>query len=277
MEIRTDLAKEAIQSSGITDINGITEQNRRYKDVDINEVDIKTDDASNRVNKPKGRYITVSVTSFLAPNERETDETEAIAEVLTELIPNGKILVAGLGNTDITPDAIGPIAVSNVFATRHISLAGVEIEGLENVREITAVATGVLGKTGLESAETVKCLCEYVKPDCVIVIDALACSEISRLGTTVQITDSGIAPGSGVKNARKELSKNSLGVPVIAIGVPTVIDASVFAKDENARNMMVTPRDIDSVVTRTARVISLALNKALIPNLSFEEIECLIG
>ena len=277
MEIRTDLAKEAIQSSGITDINGITEQNRRYKDVDINEVDIKTDEASNRVNKPKGRYITVSVTSFLAPNENETDETEAIAEVLTELIPNGKILVAGLGNTDITPDAIGPIAVSNIFATRHISLAGVEIEGLENVREITAVATGVLGKTGLESAETVKCLCEYVKPDCVIVIDALACSEISRLGTTVQITDSGIAPGSGVKNARKELSKNSLGVPVIAIGVPTVIDASVFAKDENARNMMVTPRDIDSVVTRTARVISLALNKALIPNLSFEEIECLIG
>ena len=277
MEIRTDLAKEAIQSSGITDINGITEQNRRYKDVDINEVDIKTDEASNRVNKPRGRYITVSVTSFLAPNESETDETEAIAEVLTELIPNGKILVAGLGNTDITPDAIGPIAVSNVFATRHISLAGVEIEGLENVREITAVATGVLGKTGLESAETVKCLCEYVKPDCVIVIDALACSEISRLGTTVQITDSGIAPGSGVKNARKELSKNSLGVPVIAIGVPTVIDASVFAKDENARNMMVTPRDIDSVVTRTARVISLALNKALIPNLSFEEIECLIG
>ena len=277
MEIRTDLAKEAVQSSGITDINGITEQNRRYKDVDINEVDIKTDEASNRVNKPKGRYITVSVTSFLAPNERETDETEAIAEVLTELIPNGKILVAGLGNTDITPDAIGPIAVSNIFATRHISLAGVEIEGLENVREITAVATGVLGKTGLESAETVKCLCEYVKPDCVIVIDALACSEISRLGTTVQITDSGIAPGSGVKNARKELSKNSLGVPVIAIGVPTVIDASVFAKDENARNMMVTPRDIDSVVTRTARVISLALNKALIPNLSFEEIECLIG
>ena len=277
MEIRTDLAKEAIQSSGITDINGITEQNRRYKDVDINEVDIKTDEASNRVNKPKGRYITVSVTSFLAPNESETDETEAIAEVLTELIPKGKILVAGLGNTDITPDAIGPIAVSNIFATRHISLAGVEIEGLENVREITAVATGVLGKTGLESAETVKCLCEYVKPDCVIVIDALACSEISRLGTTVQITDSGIAPGSGVKNARKELSKNSLGVPVIAIGVPTVIDASVFAKDENARNMMVTPRDIDSVVTRTARVISLALNKALIPNLSFEEIECLIG
>ena len=277
MEIRTDLAKEAIQSSGITDINGITEQNRRYKDVDINEVDIKTDDASNRVNKPKGRYITVSVTSFLAPSESETDETEAIAEVLTELIPNGKILVAGLGNTDITPDAIGPIAVSNIFATRHISLAGIEIEGLENVREITAVATGVLGKTGLESAETVKCLCEYVKPDCVIVIDALACSEISRLGTTVQITDSGIAPGSGVKNARKELSKNSLGVPVIAIGVPTVIDASVFAKDENARNMMVTPRDIDSVVTRTARVISLALNKALIPNLSFEEIECLIG
>ena len=277
MEIRTDLAKEAIQSSGITDINGITEQNRRYKDVDINEVDIKTDEASNRVNKPKGRYITISVTSFLAPNESETDETEAIAEVLTELIPNGKILVAGLGNTDITPDAIGPIAVSNIFATRHISLAGVEIEGLENVREITAVATGVLGKTGLESAETVKCLCEYVKPDCVIVIDALACSEISRLGTTVQITDSGIAPGSGVKNARKELSKNSLGVPVIAIGVPTVIDASVFAKDENARNMMVTPRDIDSVVTRTARVISLALNKALLPNLSFEEIECLIG
>lgn len=277
MQIRTDLAKEAIQNPNITKLDGITEENKTIKETEVNEVKIETDEAAKRVNKPKGSYITINISSFLTPCESEQMETEVIAEVLEGLIPKGRILVAGLGNTDITPDAIGPLSVSNIFATRHINLAGIEIEGLENLRDITAVATGVLGKTGLESAETVKCICEYIKPDCVIVIDALACSEPKRLGTTVQITDSGIAPGSGVKNARKELSKSSLGVPVIAIGVPTVIDASVFSDDEEANNMMVTPRDIDAVIARASRVLSLAINKALLPSLSFSEIECLIN
>lgn len=273
MEFRTDLAHEAIKNRNIADFEGITENTEEYKGVTINTVEIKTDSAGERINKPKGKYVTINVSSFLSPTEKEQIETEAVAKVISDLIPDGKILVAGLGNTDITPDAVGPLSVSKIFATRHISMNGVEIDGLGDLREITAVATGVLGKTGLESAETVKCICDYVHPDCVIVIDALACSDISRLGTTVQITDSGIAPGSGVKNTRKELSKNSLGVPVIAVGVPTVIDASVLS--ESAGNMMVTPRDIDSVISRASKVISLAVNKAMLPTLSFEEIECL--
>ena len=273
MEIRTDLAYEAIKNKNISEVNGIIERNDEYKGVEINKVIIETDEAGEKVNKPKGTYITMNVSSFLSPCEKEELETEAISKVIADLIPDGKILVAGLGNTDITPDAIGPLSVSKIFATRHISMNGVEIDGLGDLREITAVATGVLGKTGLESAETVKCICEYVHPDCVIVIDALACSQIDRLGTTVQITDSGIAPGSGVRNKRKELSKNSLGVPVIAVGVPTVIDASTLS--ESAGDMMVTPRDIDAVVSRASKVISLAVNKAMLPSLSFEEIECL--
>lgn len=273
MEFRTDLASEAIKNGNIADLEGITERSEEFKGVKITTVEIATDSASKRINKPKGKYITINVSSFLSPTERERIETEAVAKVVSDLIGDGKVLVAGLGNTDITPDAVGPLSVSKIFATRHISQSGVEIDGLGDLREITAVATGVLGKTGLESAETVKCICDYVKPDCVIVIDALACSEISRLGTTVQITDSGIAPGSGVKNTRKELSQKSLGVPVVAIGVPTVIDASVLS--ENAGEMMVTPRDIDAVVSRASKVISLAVNKAMLPSLSFEEIECL--
>lgn len=274
MDFRTDLAKEAIQNGNISDVHGIKETNETYKGVKINRIEISTSEAGERVGKPIGNYITINVSSFSAPCSQEESEREAICHVLEDMIPGGKILVAGLGNTDITPDAIGPLCVSKIFATRHISMEGVKIEGLDNLREISAITTGVLGKTGLESAETVKCLCKYLSPDCVIVIDALACSQISRLGTTVQITDSGIAPGSGVKNTRKELSKETLGVPVIAIGVPTVIDASLLS--DSAENLMVTPRDIDALVSRASNILSLSINKAMLPSLSFEEIECLI-
>lgn len=273
MEFRTDLAKEAIEKGGLGNIDGIKETSEEYKGVKINRIEIQTEKAGKKVGKPRGNYITIEINSLSTPTCEEESEREAIFYVLSKMLPSGKILVAGLGNTDITPDAIGPLAVSKIFATRHISMEGVKIPGLDNLREITAIATGVLGKTGLEAAETVKCLCKYLSPDCVIVIDALACSEFSRLGTTVQITDSGIAPGSGVKNTRKELSKDSLGVPVIAIGVPTVIDANRF--NESAKDLMVTPRDIDSLVSRASNVLALAINKAMLPSLSFEEIECL--
>lgn len=281
MGFRTDLAIESTQSPDVRGISGVKSEEYTIDNVKITKTVIDSAEAEQKSGKPMGDYITLEVESFIRPTEKTESETFALSQVLQKLIPDGEVLVVGLGNSAITPDGIGPKTLEHIFATRHINTEGVQIEGLESLRSVGAIATGVLGQTGMESAQIVKSVCGEIKPAAVIAIDALACSDISRLASTVQITNTGISPGSGVQNSRKELSEGSLGVPVIAIGVPTVVDMSTIAEsiskvsDSRYSSMMVTPREIDTVVSRSAKMISLAVNKALNPSLSFEDIECL--
>ena len=192
-------------------------------------------------------------------------------------------MFAGLGNRAITPDSLGPLTAEKIFATRHIKRLAKDID-TSDLSDVTVITTGVMAQTGVESSETVKALADLVKPDAIIIADALACSDISHLGTTVQLTDTGISPGSGVENARKELSQKTLGVPCIAIGVPTVADMNTIAEGlcisyipKEFNGMLVTPKSIDNLVLRSAGLIATAVNRAFHPSLSDEEIASLIS
>ena len=194
------------------------------------------------------------------------------------------MLAVGLGNAEITPDALGPLTAARILATRHLrrELADNEpdTDFLRALRPVSVLANGVLGQTGIETAELIAALRTPVEPACIIAVDALACSDLSRLGTTIQISDAGISPGSGVQNRRAELSRKTLGIPVIAVGVPTVVDLHTILRQgggqpEQLPNMMVTPRDIDKLLHHAARLIALSLNLALHPQLSYEDAEAL--
>ena len=181
----------------------------------------------------------------------------------------------------ITPDALGPKCASMIFATRHITGELLRSTGLSGLRCVTSVATGVAGETGAEAGEIIKGVVQTVAPDVVITIDALAARNVERLGRTIQMCDTGIIPGSGVGNSRQEISKKTIGVPVISIGVPTVVDAATLIMDctgnensvsEKAGTMMVTPREIDLMIERAAKLTSLAVNRALQPDISAEDL-----
>lgn len=179
---------------------------------------------------------------------------EELAEELGHFLPEeGCVFLAGLGNRAITPDALGPRVASKVLATRHLrtALSEEELSYLPELRPVCVLAGGVLGQTGMESAELIEAVCKQIQPAAVVAVDALACAELSRLGKTIQMSDSGISPGSGVANRRAELSRRTLGVPVIALGIPTVVDLhtavqGIYGKSvpKDRPNMMVTPRDI---------------------------------
>jgi spore protease len=225
-----------------------------------------------------GSYVTISFDKF-TPDDVRGEVHSAIKTELLSLIKNAEnVLVVGLGNRNITPDAIGPKVVEGIFSTRHIEKAVAESVGLKGLRTVSAIATGVLGQTGIEAAEQVLGTVQRIKPSAVIVVDALAARDISRLGCTVQLTDSGIRPGSGVGNSRAEISEKTLGVPTVAIGVPTVVDAATFAEDIVKReyldpkgcSLMVTSRDIDSMINYSAKAIAHAINCALQPEIESE-------
>lgn len=280
MSIRTDLAAEAAFSAIQNRTEGISQLVRQGRTSKITEITIETDEAGKPIGKGKGRYITVETAS---PYAEFTDQADDIADELKKLCGcDNNILIIGLGNSGITPDALGPKAVSGIIATRHLRDELPKEHFLSGLHSVSALATGVLGQTGIEVAEITKAVCDRTSPECVIVIDALACADSSRLGTTVQLTDTGISPGSGVQNSRKELSRQTLGIPVVAVGVPTVIDMHTIYEnmsgkvpEKNLPNMMVTPRDIDRIIDRTAKLIAHALNRAFQPDLSHEDIETL--
>ena len=284
MSIRTDLAVEMIDEDAESLPKGIKRKLRKSSACSITEIIVTDEVAGLRIGKPRGRYITIE-TDRLSASPRDFDEQVSnIADEISSLKGEGRktALVAGLGNSDITPDALGPLVVSRIIATRHLHDELPEGHELRSLNQVSAIAPGVLGQTGIEAAEVIRTLCDQVKPDCVIVIDALACSDISRLGSTIQLSDSGISPGSGVQNRRKELSEATLGVPVIAIGVPTVVDMHTIVEnitgdppDKHLPNMMVTPRDVDKLVERTARLLAFSINKALQPDLTIEDITAL--
>lgn len=293
MFLRTDLAIEAHEISG-KNINGITVCEKVCGDLKINRTNINTKSASYALNKPIGRYITIEGLS-LTDNFREVPEQiQVISDEIQSLIPNdnGTVLVVGLGNINITPDALGPKSVSFVLATRHITGEIARSTGLDKLRSVAVISPGVLGQTGIETSEFVISLTKKLKPSVVIVVDALASRSLSRLGCTIQISDNGIAPGAGVGNNRLKLDKSTIGVPVISIGVPTVVDAATLANDllaennsvkiqnevsPNGEKMIVTPSEIDLLVERAAQLIGMSINCALQNDLSIDDLFSLVS
>ncbi len=279
MGFRTDLAVESITPENLPD--GV-HLHKRGEYFEITEIVIDDDSFTDTIGKRRGRYVTLESSDL----SRFSDDYEGMAEELSReigaFVPEGDILVAGLGNSDITPDALGPRVVSKVLATRHLrdELDAEEEKFLTSLRRVSAFAGGVLGQTGIESAEIVRAIAAELKPSAIIVTDALACSDISRLGTTIQLSDSGISPGSGVSNSRRELSEAVCGVPVIAVGVPTVVDMHTIVQnltgekpDSRLPNMIVTPRDIDRLIERASQLIGFGINLALQPSLDFDDVK----
>lgn len=278
MNCRTDIALERHELLKNNNCEGVVFKREETEKAVITTIEIINEQGEKALGKPKGKYITVELPEFSHESELLDGRLVAITDTIKSLLPsNAKtVLVAGLGNESITPDALGPLCAKQIFATRHIEKGMEKDLGLPNLRPVAAVSTGVLGQTGIETAEYIKGIVELAKPDAVIVIDALASRKLSNLGKTVQLSDTGITPGAGVGNYRKTIDKASLGVPVISMGVPTVVDGKTMVHDltENSQNittdadkMMVTPRDIDTVVSRAARLLSLSINCALQPQM----------
>lgn len=266
---------------------GYTSEVRQNESSVTTVIEVKDEEGERLFGKPRGKYVTVEVPPFSSDGEVADDRMTAVSDELSKLIPNeGSVLVVGLGNRDITADALGPLVTAKVLATRHLSDQLSEEIGLSDLRDVSAIIPGVLGQTGIEVIDIIKSLAGFVSPSAVISIDALAARELSRLGCTVQITDAGISPGSGIGNRRPVLNNDTMGIPVISIGVPTVISVSSLVGEDSLKadssgddfsNLIVTPKDIDLLVARASRLISLALNKALFPSLSVTDILSLIN
>ena len=274
MENRTDLAVECYEESKKTKINGV----KVTQEQGITTVDVLNENGEKAIGKPVGSYITVEVPSFVNDTDIFDGRLKKISDILKNLLPPqcDNILVAGLGNIDITADALGPKTNSYVLATRHISEDLKKEMGFENLKKVSTVRTGVLGETGIESAEIIKGIVNVINPQCVIVVDALASSSAERLGTTVQLSDTGIFPGSGVGNHRFEISKKTLGVPVVSIGIPTVVSTGVI-KGADDNSMFVTPREIDRVTEQGAKLIGMSINVCLQSDISERDLYTLVG
>ncbi len=292
MNFRTDLAlerKEMIKG----EIDGVEVKEINNDECKTTIIDIKSSRAARKLGKGIGRYITIEMNAFSDEAAVSDGRLNALTESIKKLIPegDGTILVAGVGNMNITSDALGPMTASMIFATRHIDDELRRNAGFrEKLQSVCAISTGVLGQTGIESGEYIKSVCETVKPHCIITIDALAAGSVSRLGTTVQMSDTGITPGSGIGNTRKRIDEEYLGVPVIAIGIPTVVDAVSLAceisgvdinkiNDKRAQKgsgLIVAPKDVDLMVKNASYLLALAINCALQPTLSVKEIYALM-
>ncbi len=263
MQQRTDLAVETRASCKRT---------REWEEDGVSFSHLAVDSAeAERIGKPSGVYITAAVPPLTDNDDDLEHKARAIGEQLRRLLPpTGTVLVVGLGNEAITPDALGPRTAAGVLATRHISKELARSVGLSDLRPCAVMTPGVLGNTGVESGEMVAGVCRAVRPVAVIAVDALAARSVSRLGCTVQLSDTGIAPGSGVGNNRKALCRDTLGIPVIGVGVPTVVDAEVIGGDDvrtsRGTAMMVTPREIDLVIDRAARLLAMTIHAALQPS-----------
>lgn len=299
-QIRTDLALEAtegMKSKKNNDITGVEfSEYDVMEDVHITKVVITTKNAAKNLGKPVGTYITVEASALEECDEdyhRNISEELAkqIRGVLPEIDEEKAILVVGLGNRDVTADALGPCTVDNLFINRHIIKEyGKKAYKVDKMHQISSLVPGVMAKTGMETAEIIKGVIQETSPDIVIVIDALAARSTRRLNRTVQITDTGIHPGSGVGNHRNAITKESLGIPVIAIGIPMVVDAGTIVCDalekiardnkegrlsyeyfKNSRNsediqlhnMYVTTKNIDETTKRLSFTLSEAINIAL--------------
>ena len=294
---RTDLALEARElwqesAERTSRLSGVKATKTKLDGYLLTRVDILNEKGAQALGKPQGSYLTIDLTTFW---QRKADFFEravrAVGGQLRTMLPQeGAALVVGLGNPSMTPDAVGPLAADSVLITRHLISA--MPRHFSGFRPVAVFRAGVLGTTGVESAEAVRGLAAQVQPSFIIVIDALASRRCERVCTTVQLSDTGIVPGSGVGNHRAALNQETLGVPVFAVGVPTVVDAATLAADlleesgfteideEKLRggreNLMVTPRDIDQQVRDLGKVIGYGINWAL-QDLEIEEINALLS
>lgn len=317
--VRTDLALESCEllrekNNDLGD--GIKYEEEKNDIFKLTTVDILNEKGSKSLGRPVGRYITIE-SSKMKENDATCHEaiTKAASEALKEMadFENAKsILVAGLGNWNITPDALGPKVVNRMLVTRHVmDNVPEELEG--GVRMLSALSPGVMGITGIETFEIIKGVTDKIKPDVIVAVDALAARKSGRINTTIQMSDAGVSPGSGVGNKRAELSEKTLGVPVVAIGVPTVVDAATLVNDTMERitnemkkhspkdgeiykmvqslgdedryelicemlnpyeaNMFVTPKEVDIIIDRLADIISNAVNIAAHPSFTINDIK----
>lgn len=296
-EVRTDLAAEArdvwresARAEG--DLPGVLARREERQGFGVEVVEITDDRGAEALCKPKGRYVSLLLDAL---SRREEDAFRRACQVLAAelrsqlaLGPEEGVLVAALGNGDITPDAVGPLTARQILVTRHLKER--MPEDFRAFRPVSVFCSGVLGTTGLESAALTAAAARLASPARVIAVDALCARETARLCRTVQISDAGIIPGSGVGNARSALNRESLGVPVVSVGVPTVVDARTLCADWLARAgaagaelsdpgeaLFVTPRDIDSRVRDAAKLVGYAVNLALHDGLTVEDVDMLLS
>lgn len=306
---RTDMAVERNeiykkQNSLAEGIDGIENANKIIKDIEISKVKITNENGANALGKPVGNYITLDVKEIKNADEERIEEiAEIMADELRTVIgehvsDTDDILVVGLGNRYVTPDALGPKVVPEIEVTRHILEYMPKIMP-EDTRPVSAISPGVLGITGIETMEILNGIVQNIKPKMLIVIDALATRKLERISSSIQIADTGIVPGAGVNNARKEISINTLGIPVIAIGIPTVVDLATITNEcinifiENLQqkamsnstlnelkekdnyeeikealipkdyNMIVTPKEIDKLIDNMSEIVARGINKSM--------------
>ncbi|MGM8206063.1 GPR endopeptidase (plasmid) [Clostridium perfringens] len=317
--VRTDLAvesREIYKHRYNREIDGVVfEEKTVEEDIKVTNVDILNEEGAKAMGKPIGRYVTIDIPEYTHYDGSIMDEvSHVVAASLEELInlPEERTaLVVGLGNWNVTPDAIGPKVVGKLMVTRHLKKVMPDIID-DSVRPVCAIAPGVLGITGIETGEIIKSLVEKIKPDLVVCIDALASRKLERVARTIQISNTGISPGAGVGNHRMQINEESLGIPVIALGVPTVVDAATIANDamdlvldeminqadagkefynilnnidKNEKGMMikslldpyvgdlmVTPKEIDDIIESVSKIIANGINIALQPNMVLEDI-----
>ncbi|MGB4504938.1 MAG: GPR endopeptidase [Syntrophaceticus sp.] len=307
--LHTDLALEArdlVRGATGREISGVSEEQQTFPHGSVTIIKILDENAERIMGKPIGTYITIEAPEL---KYKSPDTQQSVADILAQHLRNllqltgqETILIIGLGNWQATPDALGPTVVQNTLITRHLFQHMPET--VKNYQSVCAIAPGVLGITGIETAEIIRGVVEKVQPNAIIAIDALAAANISRLGTTIQIGDNGITPGSGVNNRRAEINHQTMGVPVIAIGVPTVVNAALIAKTalETYLNkfspgkyhpvyiqetindvlnpfegsLIVTPREIDDLIKNAGRTINQGITLAVHHRVPQEELASLM-
>ena len=280
--IRTDLAMEAHacwkESAGETsELKGVIARDETLRAFPLTRVEIVDNEGAEALQKPQGTYLTLDVSRCQGP-EGLQEAAGAVAELLEPLLPEeGPTLVAGLGNPAMTPDALGPRCMDHLLITRHLKNV------LPQLRETAALSGGVLGTTGLEAAEWVQGVAEHMKPAAVIVVDALAARSLDRLCQSIQISDTGLVPGSGVGNHRMALNRETLGVPVVSVGVPTVVSLETIIHDLTGdcgylpqKGFFLTPDAIDEKIKKLSKMIAYGINLALQPGLTVTDLDALL-
>ncbi|MEA4921529.1 MAG: GPR endopeptidase [Clostridiaceae bacterium] len=286
---RTDMAierRDNLDKATASSLKGLECKTSREGDMEITEIHVTDDEASKALGKPLGTYITIDLQKqWQNDDDFILEVAHKLAHYIGPLLPKeGGILAVGLGNRHITADALGPMALEKLIITRHLRTQMPEL--FSSLREVSGFSPGVMGQTGMEALELVKGTCKLIKPAAVVAVDALTASSLTRLGTSFQISSSGIIPGEGAKNKRFALNADTLKVPVISVGVPTVtmaetLVAGLTGKDESASlpegGFLVAPGDVDLLISKSARAIGYGLNLALQGDMPVSDMEQLIS